>query len=143
VRPGGRRCEESQFGHQEASRRSRGFSPVLRLVANSPLIGNPVHNLIISIVLGPQATLYFLGCEVEAIYPLGPLFHGCGLSVTVMSLNGKVNVGIIACPDLAPDLWRLADGFDVALAACLASNPVRPFAASRRRPRQVSPIHTA
>ena len=43
------------------------------------------------------------------------LFHGCGLNITVMSLNGKLNVGVISCPDLMPDLWRLADDFDVAL----------------------------
>ena len=91
------------------------FGGVFRLVADSPLIGNPVHNLIVSNVPGPQATLYFLGCEVEAMYPLGPLFHGCGLNITVMSLDGKLNVGVISCPDLVPDLWRLADDFDVAL----------------------------
>jgi hypothetical protein len=81
----------------------------------SPLIGHPVHNLIVSNVPGPQAQLYFLGCEVEAMYPIGPLFHGRGLNVTAMSLNGKLNVGVISCPDLLPDLWRLVDDFDVAL----------------------------
>jgi WS/DGAT/MGAT family acyltransferase len=91
------------------------FGAVFRLVADSPLIGNPVHNLIISNVPGPQAQLYFLGCEVEAMYPLGPLFHGCGLNVTAMSVNGKLNVGVISCPDLLPDLWRLADDFNIAL----------------------------
>lgn len=91
------------------------FGAIFRLLADSPLIGNPVHNLIVSNVPGPQATLYFLGCEVEAMYPLGPLFHGCGLNITVMSLDGKLNVGVISCPDLLPDLWRLADDFDVAL----------------------------
>jgi diacylglycerol O-acyltransferase / wax synthase len=102
------------------------FGSVFRLIANSPIIGNPVHNLIISNVPGPQATLYFLGSEVKAIYPLGPLFHGCGLNVTVMSLNGKLNVGIISCPDLVPDLWRLADGFDVALEELLeCATPAR------------------
>jgi diacylglycerol O-acyltransferase / wax synthase len=40
---------------------------------------------------------------------------GCGLNVTAMSLNGKLNVGVISCPDLLPDLWRLVDDFDVAL----------------------------
>ena len=64
---------------------------------------------------GPQSQLYFLGCEVEAMYPLGPLFDGCGLNVTAMSLNGKLNVGVISCPDLLADLWRLVDDFDVAL----------------------------
>ena len=74
------------------------FGAVFRLVADSPLIGNPVHNLVISNVPGPQAPLYFLGCEVKAMYPLGPLFHGCGLNITVMSLNGKLNVGVISLP---------------------------------------------
>ena len=64
------------------------FGGVFRIVADSPLIGHPVHNLIVSNVPGPQAQLYFLGCEVEAMYPLGPLFHGCGLNLTAMSLNG-------------------------------------------------------
>ena len=49
------------------------------------------------------------------MYPLGPLFHGCGLNVTAMSLNGKLNVGVTSCPDLLPDLWRLVDDFNVAL----------------------------
>jgi diacylglycerol O-acyltransferase len=91
------------------------FGSVFRIVADSPLFAHPVHNLIISNVAGPQAQLYFLGCEVEAMYPLGPLFHGCGLNVTAMSLNGKLNVGVVCCPDLLPDLWRLVDDFDVAL----------------------------
>jgi diacylglycerol O-acyltransferase len=91
------------------------FGAVFRIVADSPLIEHPVHNLIISNVAGPQAQLYFLGCEVEAMYPLGPLFHGCGLNVTAMSLNGKLNVGVVCCPELLPDLWRLVDDFDVAL----------------------------
>jgi diacylglycerol O-acyltransferase len=91
------------------------FGGVFRLVADSPLFAHPVHNLIISNVAGPQSQLYFLGCEVEAMYPLGPLFHGCGLNVTAMSLNGKLNVGVVCCPELLPDLWRLVDDFDVAL----------------------------
>jgi len=91
------------------------FSTVFRLLASSPLMGVPVHNLIISNVRGPQTSLYLLGCEVKAMYPLGPLLHGCGLNITVMSLNGKLNVGVISCPDLVPDVWRIADGFDVAL----------------------------
>jgi diacylglycerol O-acyltransferase / wax synthase len=91
------------------------FGSVFRIVADSPLFAHPVHNLIISNVAGPQAQLYFLGCEVEAMYPLGPLFHGCGLNVTAVSLNGKLNVGVVSCPELVADLWRLVDNFDVAL----------------------------
>ena len=47
-------------------------------------------------------------------------------NVTVMSLNGKLNVGIISCPDLVADLWRIADGFEVALEELLeCASPAR------------------
>ena len=57
-----------------------------------------MHNLVISNVPGPQVPLYYLGCEITAMYPLGPVFHGSGLNMTVMSLNGRLNVGLIAAP---------------------------------------------
>ena len=50
--------------------------------------------MIISNVAGPQIKLYGLGAEMKALYPLGPIFHGSGLNITVMSLSGKLNVGI-------------------------------------------------
>ena len=75
----------------------------------------PVGNLVISNVPGPQVPLYYLGCEVDAMYPLGPIFHGSGLNITVMSLAGKLNVGIVSCPELLPDLWDMADDFKAAL----------------------------
>ena len=59
--------------------------------------------------------LYLLGCEVKAMYPLGPIFHGSGLNITVMSLNGRLDVGIVSCPELLPDLWDMADDFQPAL----------------------------
>ena len=80
-----------------------------------------MHNLVVSNVPGPQVPLYFLGSEVKAMYPLGPIFHGSGLNITVMSLNGKLDVGIVSCPELLPDLWDLADDFEVALDELLAS----------------------
>jgi diacylglycerol O-acyltransferase len=83
----------------------------------------PVHNLVISNVPGPQVPLYYLGAQVKAMYPLGPIFHGSALNVTVMSLNGKLDVGIISCPQLLPDLWDLADDFHVALEELLDATP--------------------
>ena len=74
-----------------------------------------MHNLVVSNVPGPQVPLYFLGGEVKAMYPLGPIFHGSGLNITVMSLNGTLDVGLISCPELLPDLWDMADDFSAAL----------------------------
>ncbi|MGH3541830.1 MAG: WS/DGAT/MGAT family O-acyltransferase [Mycobacterium sp.] len=92
------------------------FGLAMRAYARTRLTkSRPVHNLVISNVPGPQMPLYLLGCEVKAMYPLGPVFHGSGLNITVMSLNGKLDVGLIACPELVPDLWELADDFAVGM----------------------------
>jgi diacylglycerol O-acyltransferase len=93
------------------------FNAAKRLYPSTGLAGRPIHNLIVSNVPGPQDPLYFFGAQLKAIYPLGPIFHGCGLNITVMSLDGTLNVGILACPPLVPDVWELADNFDVELAA--------------------------
>jgi diacylglycerol O-acyltransferase len=92
------------------------FGMAMRAYARTSLTKRiPVHNLVISNVPGPQVPLYFLGSEVKAMYPLGPIFQGSGLNITVMSLTGKLDVGIIACPELLPDLWELADDFAVGM----------------------------
>jgi diacylglycerol O-acyltransferase / wax synthase len=92
------------------------FGMAMRAYARTSLTKTmPVHNLVISNVPGPQQALYFLGSEVKAMYPLGPIFQGSGLNITVMSLTGKLDVGIIACPELLPDVWELADDFAVGM----------------------------
>lgn len=92
------------------------FGVAMRVYASSRLTSAaPVHNLVVSNVPGPQVPLYFLGAKVKAMFPLGPIFHGSGLNITVMSLNGSLDVGLISCPELLPDLWDMADDFEVAL----------------------------
>ena len=46
---------------------------------------------------------------------------GSGLNITVMSMSGKLNIGIISCPRLADDLWDLADAFAVELEILLGT----------------------
>ena len=92
------------------------FGVAMRMYTASGLTAvKPVYNLIVSNVPGPQVPLYLLGCEVKAMYPLGPIMHGSGLNITVMSLTGKLDVGMVSCPKLLPDLWDMADDFAVAL----------------------------
>jgi len=98
------------------------FGVAMRVYARTRLTESlPVHNLVVSNVPGPQIPLYLLGGEVKAMYPLGPIFHGSGLNITVMSLNGKLDVGLVSCPDLLPDLWEMADEFAVAMEELLAA----------------------
>jgi diacylglycerol O-acyltransferase / wax synthase len=102
------------------------FGAARRLVPRMPLPEKPPHNLVLSNVAGPQEQLYFLGCRIDAMYPLGPIIAGAGLNVTVMSLNGRLGVGINSCPDLVPDLWELADAFPAALKELLDCGPPAP-----------------
>lgn len=83
----------------------------LRLAEHHPV----VHNLVISNVPGPPFPLYFMGARIDALIALGPVFHGAGLNITVLSNNGKVHVGVIACRDSLPDVTGLAHRFPVAL----------------------------
>jgi diacylglycerol O-acyltransferase len=105
---------------QMITRQLIGF--VLGVAGHTPLTHTAVHNLIISNVAGPQQKLYCLGAEIKGLYPLGPIFHGSGLNITVISLSGKLNVGMISCPRLAGDLWGLADRFEVELDSLLGAS---------------------
>jgi diacylglycerol O-acyltransferase / wax synthase len=89
----------------------------LRLAERHPV----VHNLVVSNVPGPPMPLYLLGARIDGLYPLGPVFHGAGLNVTVMSHNGRVNVGMLACRELMPTdaAWRLADAVPDAMSELL------------------------
>ncbi|OAK52491.1 WS/DGAT/MGAT family O-acyltransferase [Rhodococcoides kyotonense] len=84
-----------------------------------------VHNLVISNVPGPQLPLYFLGARVTGLFPLGPIMHGAGLNITVMSGDGRLDVGIIACREQAPDLQALADAMSTSLDELLGAAATR------------------
>jgi len=74
-----------------------------------------VHNLVVSNIPGPADELDFLGGRVTRMYPFGPLMHGSGLSVTAMSVDGQLDVGINACEHLVPDPDLVATGIREAL----------------------------
>lgn len=74
-----------------------------------------VHNLILSNVPGPPIPLYLGGTRLVGIYPLGPVMDGAGLNVTALSQEDRVGFGIMACPDLVPDVWALAEAIPAAL----------------------------
>ena len=92
----------------------------LRLAERHPV----VHNLVLSNVPGPPVPVYFMGARIEALYPLGPVFHGAGLNVTVMSNHGRMNVGLLACRELVPTVRDLAEHVSSELQAALDALPV-------------------
>jgi WS/DGAT/MGAT family acyltransferase len=80
-----------------------------------------VHNLIISNVPGPPIPLYFNGAKLHSLYPLGPIMDGAGLNLTVLSNQDSVGFGFIACRELVPDIWDLAEDVPAALADLVAA----------------------
>lgn len=102
------------------------FGAATRILPHISITHSPAYNLILSNVPGPQAQLYFLGCRMDSMFPLGPLLGNAGLNITVMSLNGELGVGIVSCPDLLPDLWGVADGFPEALKELLECSDDQP-----------------
>lgn len=85
-------------------------------------------NLVVSNVMGPPIPLYLAGARVDAIYPMGPLLTGAGMNITVLSNLDRLDVGIMACPDLVDDVWEIADS----LPGCLTELST-PAPGSRRR----------
>ena len=74
-----------------------------------------IHNVIISNVPGPSFPLYFAGAQLIAAYPLGPVMEGCGLNITVFSYRDSVDIGFMACRELIPDVWAMADATNRAM----------------------------
>lgn len=94
----------------------------LRLAERHPV----VHNLVVSNVPGPPVPIYFVGGKVAGLYPLGPVFHGAGLNITVISSDGRLHVGLIACAEQMPRLWDLADDFPLELEALTKAVDLQP-----------------
>ena len=84
----------------------------LRLAERVP----PIANLMISNVRGPEFPLYIAGGRVSQMLPMGPLVEGMGLNITVVSYLDTVSFGFQVCPDLVPDVARLAGYVDDAVA---------------------------
>jgi diacylglycerol O-acyltransferase len=76
----------------------------------------PAVNVVISNVPGPDFPLYVAGGRLEALYPMGPLLVGMSLNITVFSLAGKLDVGVMCCPDTVPEAHLIAEGLEPALA---------------------------
>jgi WS/DGAT/MGAT family acyltransferase len=88
------------------------FSQAARLYSAMKLAERhrPIHNVVISNVPGPPFPLYFAGSRLTALYPLGPIFDGLGLNITVLSYMDTVGFGLLGARELMPRLWDLATG---------------------------------
>ncbi len=71
-------------------------------------VTRPLFNLFISNVPGPRVPLYLAGAVVEGIYPVSAVTDFTGaLNITVFTRKDSVDIGIVACRDLVPDVANL------------------------------------
>ncbi len=78
-------------------------------------------NLFVSNVPGPQLPLYVAGARVEGIYPVSAVTDMTGgLNITLFSYDGHLDFGFIACREMVPDVWHLADYLREALEELVA-----------------------
>jgi WS/DGAT/MGAT family acyltransferase len=87
-----------------------------RVLLKAATLGARPFNLFVSNVPGPQLPLYAAGARVVGNYPVSVVSDiGGGLNITVMSYDGKLDFGVIACSDAVPDIWDLAEHLHCAL----------------------------
>ena len=65
---------------------------------------NPVFNVVITNVPGPQLDMYMAGHKLLAAMGMAPLVYGMGLLITVLSYNGVLSISPTSSPAVMPDL---------------------------------------
>ncbi len=79
----------------------------------------PLVNLVISNVPGPSLPLYCNGSRVTACHPIGPIYDGCALNLTVMSYDGSLGIGAAGCPDAVPGVEAIPRAFEASIGELL------------------------
>jgi diacylglycerol O-acyltransferase / wax synthase len=72
-------------------------------------------NVVVSNVAGPREEVFLGDSRLVDLFSVGPILEGIGLNVTVWSYQDRVNVTVISCPDLVPELAPLLQQFEPAL----------------------------
>ncbi len=110
--------------------RLRGMSPMelvnYGIAMTAPLIlgqltglsgrTRPTYNVVISNVPGPDHPLYWNGAQMEGLYPLSLLNEGYAINITMTSYDGAMDFGITADRRALPQVQRLIDHLEDALA---------------------------
>jgi WS/DGAT/MGAT family acyltransferase len=98
----------------------QNFAPPTLLAQASRLnFSTRLFNLLITNVPGPQFPLYILGRELLDVFPIAFLPENHAFAVAIMSYNGKINFGLLADYDALPDLGRIGEEIEAALAELL------------------------
>ncbi len=84
--------------------------PVLALTSRFLVEHNPLVNVVVTNIPGPQIPLYVLGARLLEIYPVVPLAANLSLGIAILSYDGQLTFGIHVDPDACPDADAFAKG---------------------------------
>ncbi|HLV76883.1 MAG TPA: wax ester/triacylglycerol synthase family O-acyltransferase [Marinobacter sp.] len=77
----------------------------------------PLFNLPITNVPGPQIPLYLQGARLVQQFNSAPLFDTMGLVIVAVSYEGRLTLNFTLCPDVVPDGERFARLTEASLAS--------------------------
>ncbi len=107
-----------------------GITPLLlgQMSGTLPKIP-PLFNVVVSNVVLSKNPFYWMGAQLEAMYPVSFLFDGYALNITLVGYNNQVAVGFLGCREAVPHLQRLAVYTSEALTELEAAAGIAPVAA--------------
>ena len=91
-------------------------TPTILLMPTGLISRLPPYNVAISNVPGIRETVYWNGARMVGSYPLSIVTDGMAMNITLVTYEQNVDFGIIACRRSAPQVQRLIDYMDDALA---------------------------
>jgi diacylglycerol O-acyltransferase len=95
--------------------------PSLAHLVARGLNSQPLVNMVVTNVPGPDFPLYAMGSRMLEAFPIVPLGGNMSLEVAVLSYDGALNVSVTADRDACPDAATFARGIEHGFAAMHAS----------------------
>ena len=68
----------------------------------------PIANILVSNMPGPPETMYFKDSQMLAAYPISTITPGGGVNITMVTYNGRANIGLVCCNNNIDSLEPLA-----------------------------------
>lgn len=113
-----------------------------RVAARAIASSEPMQNLFVSNVPGPQTPLYFCGAKMLSMYGMAPVNDGMGLFIATPSYNGKITFGVTSTRQIIPDTPFFINCLKMAFAELKAAAVKRleagDVATPKRKPRKTA-----